>query len=111
MKKFTILTFTILCATATHTFAQGPSGGGSSSSSVAYSSGATLTFKSNATYTDQTYSQANSGYNVVKETCATATLTNCTLTKTGATASSGDNSSFYGINAAVYVSKAGVLTM
>lgn len=112
MKKFTILTFTILCVTATHTFAQGPSGGGgSSSSSVAYSSGATLTIKSDSTYTGQEYSQTNSDYNVVKDTCATATLTNCTLTKTGATSSSGDNSSFYGINAAVYVSKAGVLTM
>src|SRR5574344_1567591 len=77
MKKFTILTFTIFCVTATHTFAQGPSGGGgSSSSSVAYSSGATLTIKSDSTYTGQEYSQTNSDYNVVKDTCATATLTN-----------------------------------
>lgn len=85
--------------------------GGGSSSSVAYSHGATLLIKSAGTYTDQTYSQTGSDYNVVKDTCATATLTNCTLTKTGATASSGDNSSFYGINAGVYVSKSGVLTM
>src|SRR5574344_455508 len=88
-----------------------PGGGGGGSSSVAYSHGATLVIKSNGTYANQTYSQTGSDYNVVKDTCATATLTNCTLTKTGATASSGDNSSCYGINAGVYVSKSGVLTM
>jgi hypothetical protein len=94
-------------------FAQpgGGGGGGGSSSSVAYSHGATLVILSDGSYKDQTYTQSGSDYNVVKDTCATATLTNCTLTKSGATASSGDNSSFYGINAAVYASKSAVLTM
>lgn len=85
--------------------------GGSQSSSVAYSNGATLVIASDGTYSNQTYTQTGSDYNVVKDTCATATLSRCTLTKTGATSSSGDNSSFYGINAAVYCSSTGVLTL
>lgn len=89
----------------------GSNPGGGGSSSVAYSNGAALVITSNGTYTGQTYSTSNSDYNVVKDTCATATLSGCTLTKTGDTSSSGDNSSFYGINAAVYCSSNGVLTL
>lgn len=111
MKKIIFYAFALSFTCVLPISAQPGGGGGSSSSSVAYSNGATLVIKSGGTYTDQTYSQTGSDYNVVKDTCATATLTNCTLTKTGATASSGDNSSFYGINAGVYVSKSGVLTM
>lgn len=118
MKKCINLSIAILFASVMPILAQsnggGNQGGSGSSSSVAYSSGATLLIKDGGTHTyaNQTYTQSGSDYNVVKDTCGTATLTNCTLTKTGATASSGDNSSFYGINAAVYVSTSkGVLTL
>lgn len=111
MKKMILCAFVLLSTTAVSTFAQPGGGGGGTSSSVSYPHGATLLITSDGSYKDQTYSQTSSDYNVVKDTCATATLTNCTLTKTGATASSGDASSFYGINAGVYVSTKGVLTM
>ena len=113
MSKIIFFTTALSIALSTPIFAQnnGMDNQGGGSSSVAYSSGATLVIKSDGSYSDKTYTQTGSDYNVVKDTCATATLTNCTLTKTGATASSGDNSSFYGINAALYVSKKGVLTM
>ncbi|MGI6223400.1 MAG: hypothetical protein ACOYJG_07305 [Prevotella sp.] len=115
MKKCVILSMSILFAVSG--FAQ-PGGGGTGgggtgggSSSVAYSNGAALEILSDGSYSNQSYSTTQSDYNVVKDTCATATLTGCTLTKTGDTSSSGDNSSFYGINAAVYCSGSGVLTL
>lgn len=115
MKKIILLSFLLFSAFAissVSSFAQpGGGGGGGGGSTVAYSHGATLVITEPATYTGKSYTQTGSDYNVVKDTCATATLVNCTLTKTGATSSSGDNSSFYGINAALYASKTGVLTM
>jgi hypothetical protein len=111
MKKIILCALVLLSTSAVSTFAQPGGGGGGTSSSVSYPHGAALLITSGGSYKDQTYSQTASDYNVVKDTCATATLTNCTLTKTGATASSGDASSFYGINAGVYVSTKGVLTM
>lgn len=112
MKRIKLLMSVLLCASTIQICAQPPGGGGGGgSSTVAYSNGASLVILSDSAYKDQTYSQTGSDYNVVKDTCAKATLTNCTLTKTGATSSSGDNSSFYGINAALYVSGSGVLTM
>ncbi|MGI6231758.1 MAG: hypothetical protein ACOYJF_02780 [Prevotella sp.] len=117
MKK-ALLLLAVAFASAASMNAQpggGTGGGGStggSSSSVAYSNGATLVItKAGSSYSGETYSQTGSDYNVVKDTCVTATLSNCTLTKTGATSSSGDNSSFYGINAAVYCSSTGNLTL
>jgi hypothetical protein len=112
MKRYILFAFILLCAATGQAVAQ-PGGG---KSSVAYSHGATLVITKNATsssqtFANQTYNQTGSDYNVVKDTSTTATLTDCTLTKTGATASSGDNSSFYGINAALYVSSSAVLTM
>src|SRR5574344_789777 len=109
MKKIILCAFVLLSTFAVSTFAQ--PGGGGTSSSVSYPHGATLLITSGGSYKDQTYSQTAADYNVVKDTCATAILTNCTLKKTGATASSGDASSFYGIKAGVYVSTKGVLTM
>src|SRR5574344_598595 len=111
MKKIILCAFVLLSTFAVSTFAQPGGGGGGTSSSVSYPHGAALLITSGGSYKDQTYSQTASDYNVVKDTCATATLTNCTLKKTGATASSGDASRFYGINAGVYVSTKGVLTM
>jgi hypothetical protein len=108
MKRFLLLLAVAFVSTASM---NAQPGGGGSSSSVAYSNGATLLITSDGTYSNQTYTQTGSDYNVVKDTCATATLSYCTLTKTGATSSSGDNSSFYGINAAVYCSSTGNLTL
>lgn len=109
MNKIAFSIIALFCASSLQASAQP---GGGRTTSVAYSHGATLVITgSPATYADKTYTQTGSDYNVVKDTVTTATLTNCTLTKTGATASSGDNSSFYGINAALYVSGSGVLTM
>lgn len=123
MKRSFVVSALMLCMSTLPAVAQpdfvwqafgGGNPGGGGGSSVAYSHGATLLIKDGGTHTyaDHTYAQTGSDYNVVKDTCGTATLTNCTLTKTGATASSGDNSSFYGINAALYVSTTkGILTM
>lgn len=119
MKKFCFLFSLVLAVVSANAQSNngfggpggGPGGDPGGSSSVAYSNGATLLITSAGTYAGKTYTQTGSDYNVVKDTCATATLSRCTLTKTGATSSSGDNSSFYGINAAVYCSKTGNLTL
>lgn len=59
--------------------------------------------------TSQTYSSTTSDENAVKVSGGTATLTSCTITKSGDTSNS-DNSSFYGTNAAV-LSTGGTLTL
>jgi len=77
---------------------------GSSSSSQTTPTGATYTLSngSTVTKTSESLSNSSSDYNVVQVTNGTLTLNQCTLTKTGDTSSSGDESSFYGINAATY---------
>ncbi len=54
----------------------------------------------------ETLSTATSDYNVVQVTSGTLTLTDCTVTKEGDYSSSysGDDTSFYGTNSAVYAS-------
>ena len=77
-----------------------PSGtpGGQSSSSVSHSGATELT--SDATLSDQTYSSTGSAENALLVKGATITLENPTITKSGD--DSGDNSDFYGTNAAVF---------
>jgi len=67
---------------------------------ITLSDGSTLTKNSEA------LSTSTSDYNVVQVTKGTLNLTNCTLSKTGDYSSnySGDDTSFYGTNSAVYAS-------
>ena len=63
----------------------------------------TLSDGSTVTKTGETISSETQYYNVVQVTKGSLTLDGCTLTKTG-DGTSGDNSSFYGTNSAVYAS-------
>ena len=67
--------------------------------------GATYTLSDGATVTknNETISCETQYYNVVQVTKGTLNLDGCTLSKTG-TGTSGDNSSFYGTNSALYAS-------
>ncbi|MBQ2180474.1 MAG: hypothetical protein II450_08780, partial [Prevotella sp.] len=63
----------------------------------------TLSDGSTVTKTGETINSETQYYNVVQVTKGSLTLDGCTLTKTG-DGTSGDNSSFYGTNSAVYAS-------
>ncbi len=63
----------------------------------------TLSDGSTATKSNETLSSETQYYNVVQVTKGTLNLNDCTLSKTG-TGTSGDNSSFYGNNSALYAS-------
>ena len=63
----------------------------------------TLSDGSTVTKTGETISSETQYYNVVQVTKGSLTLDGCTLTKTG-DGTSGDDSSFYGTNSAVYAS-------
>lgn len=77
-------------------------------SSTKYPAGAayTLSDGSTATKSNETISTTTSDYNVVQVTKGTLNLNNCTMEKSGDYSSSysGDDTSFYGINSAVYAS-------
>ncbi|MBQ9438045.1 MAG: Ig-like domain-containing protein, partial [Lachnospiraceae bacterium] len=79
-------------------------GGGSSSSSVTWSGAATI--DTAGTYANETYSSTTSGQNALLVTdgdsssALAVTLTNPTATKSGS-GDKGDDSNFYGINAAI----------
>lgn len=75
----------------------GQPGGGSSSASYV---GAT-TISSDTNLTSQTYTSSTGSENALLVSGGTSTLNTCTITKTGD--SSGDDSDFYGTNAAVLV--------
>ena len=78
----------------------GPGGapGGQGSSNVSHSGATELT--SDATLSDQSYSSTGSAENALLVSGATVTISNPTINKTGD--DSGDNSDFYGTNAAVF---------
>lgn len=100
MRKFLSFLCALFCAVGM--MAQ-PGGGGDDSSTTS-PDGATYTLSdgSTVTKTSETLSSSTADYNVVQVTNGTLNLESCTLTKTGDTGSSGDESSFYGINAAAY---------
>ena len=75
----------------------GPTGG-QSSSSVSHSGATELT--SDVSLADQSYSSTSSAENALLVSGATVTISNPTITKTGD--DSGDDSDFYGTNAAVF---------
>ena len=84
------------------TTAQSRSSGSKSPAGAAYM----LNDGSTVTKTDETLSTSTSDYNVVQVTNGTLTLNNCSVQKTGDYSSSysGDDTSFYGTNSAVYAS-------
>lgn len=123
MKKLVVSVFLVLLSSA-HLFAQGGPGGGHSGGSStgggsSYSIGSTSsTGYSQSSGTNsvsgQTYTSTGSDENAVQVTGGTFTMTDCTITKTGDYSASSDNTSFYGVNSAVYVgstSAATTLTM
>ncbi len=100
MKKMMLLTaFLSLCLTTT---AQHRASSNKTPAGAAYS----LSDGSTITKSSETLSTTTSDYNVVQVTKGTLNLTNCTVTKEGDYSSSysGDDTSFYGTNSAVYAS-------
>lgn len=83
--------------------------GGSSSSKTPAGASYTLSDGSTVIKNNETLTTSTSDYNVVQVTKGTRTMTNCTVTKTGDYSSnySGDDTSFYGTNSAVYASGSG----
>lgn len=60
----------------------------------------------------QTYTSTNADENAVKITGGSFTMTDCTIKKTSGNTTSSDNSSFYGINSALYCAgSSSILTM
>lgn len=78
----------------------GSNGGGTSSSNVSYSG--VITFNSNITEDNKTYTSNNSSENAILVTGGVSTINSCTITKSGD--SDGDEADFYGVNAGVLVS-------
>ena len=91
----------------TSTPPNGMPGGQGSSGSVSHT-GATE-FTENTSLSGQTYSSTNSSENALLVSGATIDLTNPTITKTGD--DSGDDSDFYGTNAAVFAYNNAVLNI
>lgn len=123
MKKLVVSVFLVLLSSA-HLFAQGgPRGGHSGGSSTGGGSSYSIGSTSSTGYSQssgtnsvsgQTYTSTGSDENAVQVTGGTFTMTDCTITKTGDYSASSDNTSFYGVNSAVYVgstSAATTLTM
>ncbi len=77
--------------------------GGTSSTGYSQSSGTN-------SVSSQTYTSTGSDENAVQVTGGTFTMTDCTVTKTGDYSASSDNTSFYGVNSAVYVGSASATT-
>lgn len=82
----------------------GNAGGGSSSSvTLSVSSDGYSQSSGTNTVSGKTYTSSGSDENIVQITGGTFTMTDCTVTKSsGDTESDGDNSSFYGVNSALY---------
>ena len=83
--------------------------GGSSSSKTPAGAAYTLSDGSTVKKNGETLTTSTSDYNVVQVTNGTLTMTDCSITKTGDYSSSysGDDTSFYGTNSAVYASGSG----
>ncbi len=77
--------------------------GGTSSTGYSQSSGTN-------SVSGQTYTSTGSDENAVQVTGGTFTMADCTVTKTGDYSASSDNTSFYGVNSAVYVGSTSATT-
>jgi len=107
--KATLLSLASLLIAVQTTTAQpggnngGGHGGGSSSVTLSVSSTGYSQSSGNNSVSNKTYTSSSSDENIVQITGGTFTMTDCTVTKSGGdTASDGDNSSFYGVNSALY---------
>lgn len=113
MKKICFLSIMVCTCACIH--AQGgpggnPGGGGGNpgGGNSGYTIGGTSTTgysQSSGTNTasDKTYSSSGSDENAVQITGGTFSMENCTITKSGDYSANSDNTSFYGVNSAVYV--------
>ncbi len=103
MKRILLSTALIVCSLALQAQTRA---GGSSSSKTPAGAAYTLADGSETTKSDEALSTSTSDYNVVQVTKGTLNLKNCTVTKEGDYSSSysGDDTSFYGTNSAVYAS-------
>lgn len=83
--------------------------GGSTSSKTPAGAAYMLSDGSTVKKNGEALTTSTSDYNVVQVTNGTLTMTDCSITKTGDYSSSysGDDTSFYGINSAVYASGSG----
>ncbi len=95
LAAFILLCLTLMAQTKTRSSSKTPAG-----AAYALSDGATVA------KTGETLSTTTSDYNVVQVTKGTLNLTDCTISKEGDYSSSysGDDTSFYGTNSAVYAS-------
>lgn len=88
----------------------GQPGGGSTSVTLSVSSNGYSQSSGTNTVTGQTYTSSSADENIVQVTGGTLTMTDCTVTKSGGdTESDGDNSSFYGVNSALYSGGSGAV--
>ncbi len=88
-----------------------PGTGGSSSYAIGSTSGTGYSQSSGTnSVSGQTYTSTGSDENAVQVTGGTFTMTGCTITKTGDYSASSDNTSFYGVNSAVYVGSTSATT-
>ncbi len=103
MRKILLSTALIVCSLALNAQTRA---GSSSSSKTPAGAAYTLADGSEATKSDEALSTSTSDYNVVQVTKGTLNLKNCSVTKEGDYSSSysGDDTSFYGTNSAVYAS-------
>ncbi len=106
MKKIMALVISLLLLTGCVVQAEGPA---PSSGSVTYAGATTIT--SSSTQTGKTYSSSTSDENALLiSTSGSVTINKATVSKTGGS-SGGDNSNFYGVNAAVLVKGGGTATI
>ena len=102
-----VLSLTTVLAQNGHRQAPGSSSSSKTPAGAAY----TLSDGTTVTRTGETLTTSTSDYNVVQVTKGTYNLDNCTITKSGDYSSSysGDDTSFYGTNSAVYASGASAI--
>lgn len=86
----------------------GEGGSGSSSTTLNVSSNGYSQSSGTNSVSGQTYTSSSADENIVQITGGTFTMTDCTVTKSsGDTESDGDDSSFYGVNSALYCGGSG----
>ena len=99
IKPFIAILLTMIIAIPSFVYAapEKPPGNSNSSTSISYT-GATI-FSSATNASGETYSSTTGGQNALLVSAETSTINNCVVTKSGD--ESGDNSDFYGTNAAI----------
>lgn len=110
---FSLMTLLLMTEAVTAQPGGGPGGqpgGGSTSVTLSVSSNGYSQSSGTNTVTGQTYTSSSADENIVQVTGGTLTMTDCMVTKSsGDTESDGDNSSFYGVNSALYSGGSGAV--